>query len=147
MQISDDNWCRMLGCSKTQLQTVINSFSLSLEQVAMALSDKGHDHMMDPTNHHHWVIPCDWPLEPDRSERRTNHCACGMFKSRNQNLNFHNLGLQSGDSCENAEHRVSNIPGEIKVLDLFVIAENVLKSAVSTANMVLGIAHYVHDTN
>ena len=136
--------CQSLSCTRSQLAEVGHAFCLSLDQVAMALSTS-EEHVTDSTNQHHWTISRGAQTGEDWS-KRVLRCSCGKHRSTSDNPKpFYFLGKDSAGSSTWDSDVSSCSPFEI--MDLFEVSINGLKTAVAVANMVLGIKHYIHDTN
>lgn len=126
-------------CSSCQLQSAWHSFKDSVKLLVSALN-RNSSHLTDTSNQHHWKIDncdrnCDWSIYPE-------FCECGsVAKTTDTELKFLDEKYESQilDSDTSA--------GKMKILDSFPVMVNAFQSAVSVANLVLGIENIIVDKN
>ncbi|XP_068695767.1 molecular chaperone MKKS-like [Montipora foliosa] len=132
-QTSGSKVAEEFGCTKGQLIAVINNLAHCLESLAKSLEHDGGGHVTDSIHRHHWsVFPGAITIKPS-----TPRCLCG-FVSRNEIMEWSLMGdLDScvvGDCTDSVEKEL-----EYRVLDIFSMKMNSLRTAIETANVILRV--------
>ena len=135
-------WSEILSSSHSQLQIAVETFTSSLEQVAMATRSHG-EHMTDNNSYHHWVLPRNTGLDSDWSKSCTS-CMCGTVFF-DKNLKYSYMGKKDDSFIKNECSKIPN--GPCKIMDSYPAMMNAFKTGMSITCLILGIQHSVTDTN
>ena len=137
--------CERLSCSSHQLQSALTTFLGCFQQVLSQLKQTEEEQLVDATNHHLWTISSGDPW----SVLKNKSCMCGAVGNIDGKLNFSCLGenLQNGEPS--AERGSFGLFDRKSVLtwDSMNDFTSALRTAVLTANAILGVHSYIENAN
>ena len=147
----EDELCGDLSCTKNQLRQVVNIFQRSISQILRQLGCEQGENLIDTTHQHFWSLPAGEISTQSWDALHGKTCMCGAITNTGE-LSFTFLQEPIASSSNHSNGDDPDITGAVDIsnanlLDSFPSYVNAFQNAIVTANLLLGIQHYIHDTN